>query len=77
MVRVEAREMLSGVIVLIRCYHGWADHSGHTLHTEVVDVDGEDSEQLVVAAADALNHWLKDRSKDICASTERVPAGQP
>lgn len=69
--------MFGGTIVLIRCYHGWADHSGHTVHTEIVDIDGEDTEQLAVAAADALNHWLKDRSKHICRSVERTPAGQP
>lgn len=77
MLRIESREMLSGVITVVTCYHGWADHKGHTVYHDVCDVDGESTEQLAVAAYDALNRWLKDRSVDHCVNPEMAVLPQP
>lgn len=66
MLRIEARAMMEGVLVSVRCYHGWGDRIGHPVREEFADVDGEDQQQLIVAVEDVLNHMAKDRSLDLC-----------
>lgn len=70
MLKIEARQMLGGVVVAVQCHHGWRDHAGHALFTEVLDCDGEDTEQLAVCVQDALNHWLKNRTAYRCQVDE-------
>lgn len=77
MIRIEAREMLSGSIVTIRCYHGWGDHEGHPVLSDVHDVDGEGSEQLLVAALDTVNRLLRSTHSDLCAYHEQDVREQP
>lgn len=77
MIRIEAREMLSGSIVTVRCYHGWGDHDGHSVASELHDVDGEGAEQLLVAALDTVNELLKKPHRDLCAYHEQDVREQP
>lgn len=71
MIRIDSRECFDGVITTIRCYHGWKDHKGHVLFTDLCDVPGEDNEQILVATYDAINRLLKDRTRDWC----KMPQG--
>lgn len=66
MIRVESRQMLGSVISVIRCYHGWQDPVGHIIATDLCDIDGESQEQMLVAAYDAINRILKDRTNPNC-----------
>lgn len=67
MIKIETRQMLGSVITVLRCYHGWTDPTGHIIATDLCDLDGEDQEQMLVAAYDAINRVLKDRTRPNCA----------
>lgn len=71
MIKIEARALMEGVIVNVECYHGWGDRTGHPVHQEFVDVDGDDQQQLIVAIEDVLNHMTKDRSLDLCPLSDQ------
>lgn len=77
MIRIESREMLAGSLVTVRCYHGWGDHEGHPLISDVHDVAGEGAEQLLVAALDTANRLLRDPHHDLCAYHEQDVREQP
>lgn len=72
MVRIEAREMLGQVVVVAMCHHGWRDREGHALCSELVDVDGEDAMQLLVAVQDTINRLLKERADVLCHVDENA-----
>lgn len=66
MIKIEAREILGNVIVVMVCHHGWTDRTGHALCSEIVDIDGEDAYQLLVAVQDTITTMLRERGDILC-----------
>lgn len=70
MLEIQVRQMMGQVFVGVKCHHGWRDRTGHMLHHEILDMNGEGACSLLVAVQDATSRLLKDRADMLCTMDE-------